>query len=558
MGSAASVKNYCEEICCPEDSTLFNSYYKDNSYLNKEKEKDNPNNSNITFDKNNKNYNKKLINLIMNNDDNNYNNNSKINIEEEEKDKENITNINNINFSFIDNSILNINDNNKEKINDKIELKKSEMIISNLSNEFTKVNSKIKSILKNKTSTIKSNNNNSKNKTVLKKNRIIDFDNDSDMKSIQNKNKTFINTKKKSKIKVNFEKKKKNNKKDIAIQFNDDVLSESKINKNKSSYLLSTLLKDIELVNVSEESFRSLTLKSSKLQNQMSKLSLRHPMDNDYIKGNFLLKKMKFKYEGDKDQEGKKVGFGIILYEDTSKIMGYFYNSKLNGIVCFYNCGLDNSTFVGEYTDNIPDGYGLYTRQGLKLEGMNWNKNFINDIGIAVWDEGDFYQGEFKNNLKNGIGTYRWPDGTNYQGYFKNNQIDGYGEINFSNGNSYIGEFNEGYLSGWGKFIWEDKKCYIGNYKENKKNGFGIFIWNYDPLLALVGFWEKGVQIGFCIKLLKGYIKYIFVQDSKKNIEISSKGDICRYLKPSQMKYKNLFKKSYHQLEHFIKSFNEW
>ena len=92
------------------------------------------------------------------------------------------------------------------------------MIISNLSNEFTKVNSKIKSILKNKTSTIKSNNNNSKNNTVLKKNRIIDFDNDSDMKSIQNKNKTFINTKKKSKIKVNFEEEKKNNKKDINIK----------------------------------------------------------------------------------------------------------------------------------------------------------------------------------------------------------------------------------------------------------------------------------------------------------------------------------------------------
>ena len=84
---------------------------------------------------------------------------------------------------------------------------------------------------------------------------------------------------------------------------------------------------------------------------------------------------MKFKYEGNKDPDGKKICFGIILYEDTLKIRENFFNSKLNGVVCFYNCCLDNSNFVGEYTDNIPDGYGLYTRPGLKLEVMNWNKN---------------------------------------------------------------------------------------------------------------------------------------------------------------------------------------
>ena len=101
-----------------------------------------------------------------------------------------------------------------------------------------------------------------------------------------------------------------------------------------------------------------MKLNSNKFQDQIPKLSIKgRPLDNDIIKGNFLLKKMKFKYRGNKDSEGKKIGFGIILYEDSSKIVGNFYDSKINGWVNFYNCCLDKSTFAGEYINNFPNGY---------------------------------------------------------------------------------------------------------------------------------------------------------------------------------------------------------
>ena len=569
MGSAVSVNNYCqniEDICCPEETKSLDPIINDNSFLNQEEE--NPSNN-----KDNSNYNNnKITNLfIVNNEENNISN-SIINIEEnKEKDKDK-NNLNKIDLNNIPDKIpqndIDINEKKKKKITFEYS-KKSKLQNTNTVNKVMKVDSEIKPNLRPKSKSIKIK---EKNKNIIiinakNKNQIMILDNEnSKIEKNKTKNKVQFNIKKKSEIKTNFEEEKnqKNSEHNNNDNNNNNCINKlSIINKNQESIFDSVVVKNnssnllnyiFETINVSEESFRSVELKSNKFQSEFPKFSLTRPLDNDFIKGNFLLKKMKFKYKGDKDLEGKKFGFGIITYEDSSKIKGNFFDSKLNGIVYFYNCGLDNSTYIGEYKNNIPVGYGLYSRQGLKLEGMNWNKNYINDIGIAIWENGEIYEGEFKNNLKEGLGTYRWEDGAIYMGHFQNNQIDGYGFMNFANGNRYEGEFSDGYISGWGRFNWEDGKCYFGNYKKNKKNGFGIFISSYDPMIALIGFWEKGKQNGLFVNLVNGYSKYYFYQNSKKITEIGFQGDICRYLRPAQMKYKQFFKRSYHQLEYFIKS----
>ena len=551
MGSAASVKDYCENICCPEETKSLNSLIENNSCFNQEKE--NPSN-----EANNSYYNKTITNLIMlKNLDNNMsnsslNNENKINKKEviEKEDKKN----NNNKINLIDDEIYKKNftvDKREKKV--LFESPKKKNLINSITfSKNTKFEHGRKSSLKQK-----SNSKNKKNKKIKdfhdKVNGLLTSNKSSSKKDKRPKYNTQINIKKESEINTNFEDERniKYNTNLLIVPKNDETIYDSEIIKCNSSNLLGIIL---DTTNVSEESFRSVKMKSNVFQSEFPKFALKRQLDNDYIKGYFLMKKMKFKYQGSKDSEGKKLGFGILLYEDTSKLMGNFFDSKLNGIVYFYNCGLDNSTFIGEYRNNIPNGYGVYSRQGLKLEGMNWNKNYINDIGIALWDEGDIYEGEFKNNIKEGIGTYRWEDGSTYMGHFENNQLNGYGYMNFANGNSYVGEFDDGYLSGWGKFTWEDGKCYVGNYYKNKKNGFGIFIWSFKPLIALIGFWEKGKQIGFFIKLMNGNQKYFFYQKSQKHIEIWNEGDICRYLSSEQMKYKNFLKKGYPYLEHFIKS----
>ena len=548
MGSAASVKKYCEDLCCPEKVELLDSYIKNNSNFIQENEIP-------SYDKDNSISNQKNTSIFMLNNENNISN-SLINIEKDEEKRQNNKD-NKINLNFKINSFKekNIVKNGNKHVIFESPKKSSPISTRTFKPGSIKISNSIKNKFKNKTNTVKMN-------QALniyddkKKNIIASFEKTRRSKFNQNKKLsiTYINGKHESKLKLNFEE--ENNKKNqtniLIYPKNEEAIFGTEVVKCNSTNLIKTL---IDNINVSEESFRSVKLNSNKFQDQIPKLTIKgRPLDNDIIKGNFLLKKMKFKYRGNKDSEGKKIGFGIILYEDSSKIVGNFYDSKINGWVNFYNCCLDKSTFVGEYINNFPNGYGIYSRKGLKLEGMNWYKNYINDIGIAIWDEGDIYEGEFKDNLKEGIGMYKWEDGASYMGYFKNNQINGYGCMNFANGNSYIGEFHDGYLSGWGKFIWEDNKCYIGTYKKNKKDGFGIFIWSYQPLIALIGFWEKGQQIGLFVKLLKGTAKYYFYQKSNENIEIASKGDICRYLRPSQEKYKNFLKKSYEEFEYFIKS----
>ena len=550
MGSAASVKNYCENLCCPEETKSLNSLIENSSYLNQEK--GNPSN-----EQDNSYYNKTITNLIvLKNKDNNMSESSinnenkkeKIELIEKEDEKKN-NNKNNLFDDEIYKKDFTVNKKDKKVL---FESPKKNILINSISfSKDTKFERQKGNLKKNSSSK------NKKNKKVKehhdKDNGLLSSKKANSKIEKRQKYNTQINIKKESEIKTNFEEEHniKYNTNLLIVQQNDDSIYDSEVIKCNSSNLLGIIL---DTTHVSEESFRSVQMKSNAFQSEFPNFSIKRQLDNDYMKGYFLMKKMKFKYQGNKDSEGKKLGFGILLYEDSSKLMGNFFDSKLNGIVYFYNCGIDNSTFIGEYKNNIPNGYGVYSRKGLKLEGMSWNKNYLNDIGIALWDEGDIYEGEFKNNIKEGIGTYRWEDGATYRGYFKNNQLNGYGYMIFANGNSYLGEFNDGYLSGWGKFTWEDGKCYIGNYYKNKKNGLGIFIWNFQPLVALIGFWEKGKQNGIFIKLINGNSKYFFYQKSQKHIEIGSQGDVCRYLSPERMKYKNFLKKSYSYFEHFIKS----
>ena len=564
MGAVASINNCYNDVCCPKD---VKSKEEDNqregrevpSFQNINSLVSNPSIDNDIYDIQNRNiflFDNDEFNSINVEPQNNRNENNNVN---NDKIDEN----NNINK---DNGLINNNNNIKDSLKSNSSnfsfkcFMKNDQINNEINNDLNIGHKAKTNKVKNKNTYNKVEDDDIGNKNNQNNNveNVDDSDYLSKVIKIQKTFRSYINKKMMSEKKTDF---KDDNEHSNGISngneknnlLNLDNPNKIKTSKNYSDLLINRHLINIEYIDVSEESFRSVTMKSNKCQLDPPQFCTLRDLDIDQIKGYFLLKKKMFKYRGQKDKNGKKIGFGKIIWEDSSKLKGYFTDSKLNGIVYFCNCNVEKSTFFGEYKDNIPEGYGIYQRKGFSLEGMNWNKNSLNDIGVAIWEEGEMYEGEFKNNVKDGIGLYRWADGTTYMGQFQKGKITGLGKMQFANGNVYEGQFNEGYITGWGKFVWDDGKYYIGNYNNNKKNGFGLFVWNLEPLNAVIGFWSQGKQNGVGVRLYKGHYKFSLFQESKSSMVINSKWELNKYLKPSQTKYKIFFKKKYNEFAKFVK-----
>ena len=67
------------------------------------------------------------------------------------------------------------------------------------------------------------------------------------------------------------------------------------------------------------------------------------------------------------------------------------------------------------------------------------------------------YNSDFVNGKKEGFGKCIWENGEYYQGQWKNDKNHGKGIIYYKNGNiKYEGEFVNNNYEGYRKYIWED------------------------------------------------------------------------------------------------------
>ena len=280
-------------------------------------------------------------------------------------------------------------------------------------------------------------------------------------------------------------------------------------------------------------------------------------IDPNNLRGYFLKKKKKYKYNGLHDPKTKKKeGFGIIKWEDGSILKAKFEASRVESVAYFYD-GVTNDIFCGDYYDNIPSGYGLYLHNNFKSEGF-YQKNLLAGCGIEFSKEDYYYQGNFSKNLKHGIGLYRWPDGTIYSGNWKQNKMTGIGIMKFSNEDIYEGEFVDGFMNGFGTFKWKNKNIFFGNYKQDLKHGFGIFVWSFEPLNAYIGFWEKGKQIGIGNKIFINKEKFVYWKEAKKPLILNNVWEIKYYLTNQQEKYGKYFSKSLKNKIKFLHSLKKY
>ena len=335
-------------------------------------------------------------------------------------------------------------------------------------------------------------------------------------------------------------------------KYNNKII-ENKEKENKKENEENKHKEDEICIKEDDNIFRTMSVKNNKSKKlkstgdiMFSGLNLNDVYE---IRGFFQLKKnINFKFYGKKEIDGTKNSFGIIKWEDGSKLTTIFKNSKINNYGIFKDTNnLNNieetSYFYGYYQDNIPKGYGYYIKNSIKIESDGWYKNNINGIGIEFNLEDDsIYKGDFINSIKNGLGIFRYNDGTISYGEWYENKLNGYGIIHFTNDCIYIGQFKNNIFDGFGEFLWPDGKYYCGDYKNGIKNGFGIFVWNFNNNDAYIGFWDDGKSNGVGIKLDDNNCKLCNWKEGRKinNIKI---WDLDDYLKKEQYKFKKLFEK---------------
>jgi len=151
----------------------------------------------------------------------------------------------------------------------------------------------------------------------------------------------------------------------------------------------------------------------------------------------FLLSKAKM--------EGNKiVGNGEIFYYENSLIKSNIDLSNL--------CSIDNDN---KYLCGIT--HFKLTNKYIVLDGkasLSITKNPIKLMTGCI--SGDCDQGK---------GTYLFENGEKYDGNFKNRKYNGYGEINFANGQKYVGEWKNHMQNGRGTYTYPDGKTLTGNWE---------------------------------------------------------------------------------------------
>lgn len=162
-------------------------------------------------------------------------------------------------------------------------------------------------------------------------------------------------------------------------------------------------------------------------------------------------------------------GVGTLTWPNVCVYEGNFVKGLFSGYGYFKN--MNGDYYKGEYVDDMRHGIGEYYQaltQKLYIGGFRMD---IED-GNAVITKVDSdkaggrkrYEGEVRNGRRQGNGKLflTQPDGqtASFEGTWVNDLLNGPGTQISANGRSFSGDFVDGYLEGYGRCKAEDGKTY--------------------------------------------------------------------------------------------------
>ena len=158
---------------------------------------------------------------------------------------------------------------------------------------------------------------------------------------------------------------------------------------------------------------------------------------------------------------------------------GFSKNRKFEGYGKYiYENG---NYYIGQFSNGFKNGYGTeyYKNNTIKYDGI-YNKDKCDKYGKYVYENGNYYVGQFLNGLKHGNGIEYYKNNIpKYEGDFVYGKCEGYGKYIYESGNYYIGEFLNGLKHGKGILYYKNNKIkYEGDFVKDKCEGYGKF--NYE------------------------------------------------------------------------------
>lgn len=156
--------------------------------------------------------------------------------------------------------------------------------------------------------------------------------------------------------------------------------------------------------------------------------------------------------------------------------------ARINAIKELYSSLLDKNLHL---TDSL-----------LKLQGIIEEYPALNETMAAVQKATEQMKESVQNKHWKTI-TFKSPSGVDvkYIGEVnKNEKPDGFGVAIYANGNQYEGQWKNGNKEGQGKFAYQDGELYEGNFVRGKRNGYGVYKWKNGESYS--GYWQDDLRHG--------------------------------------------------------------
>eukprot|EP01083_Nonionella_stella_P005412 15629_1 len=182
----------------------------------------------------------------------------------------------------------------------------------------------------------------------------------------------------------------------------------------------------------------------------------------DYSNRNYYNDSCTRLYKGEMSK-GKKHGYGEQTSQNCMKYEGFWVNGKMHGAGSFeWPNSYHVKSYDGSFKDNKMCGYGkMVYREEYKCEETgvmmrqcgckkmkyvgNWKDNMTDGYGVTEYWSGSEYSGDTVKGKREGYGVMRYADGVKeYDGYWKNNKYDGDGTLTYANGQKCHGLWKDG------------------------------------------------------------------------------------------------------------------